>query len=316
MGRPLEKAGQTSDTANLSGQFPTAGGYSTSSRPSHDYHQSLLILQPLSNHTTFTKPLNLAAWNVHTPQDTSNSESPERHTALVCKELARFNIHAAALSKTRLADDGNIRDVKSNYTTFWKGKGTEDLRIHGAGFAIGSQLVDQHSLVPTIINERIMTVRIPLIQKSFLTLISVYAPTLTSEDEDKTAFYNQLTCTILNVPGSDKLVVLGDFNARVGRDHRLWKGIIGHHGIGKCNANGQLLLGLCAEHTLIVTNTLFQLPNRQKTTWKHLRSKQWHILDYVLTRARDRRDVRITRSMLGADDFWTDHRLLISRVNI
>jgi len=114
-----------------------------------------------------------------------------------------------------------------------------------------------------------MTVRIPLIQKSFLTLISGYAPTLTAEDEHKTAFYDQLTCTIFNVPGSDKLVVLGDFNARVGRDHHLRKGIIGHHSIGKCNANGELLLGLCAEQNLIVTNTLFQLPNRQKTTWKH-----------------------------------------------
>ena len=40
------------------------------------------------------------------------------------------------------------------------------------------------------------------------------------------------------------------------------------------------------------------------------------MLDYVLTRARDKRDVHITRSMPGADDCWTDHRLLISRFNI
>ncbi|KAK3891116.1 hypothetical protein Pcinc_004985 [Petrolisthes cinctipes] len=44
-------------------------------------------------------------------------------------------------------------------------------------------------------------------------------------------------------------------------------------------------------------------------------SKHWHILDYVLTRARDKKDIRITRSMPGADDCWTDHRLLISRLN-
>jgi len=103
-----------------------------------------------------------------------------------------------------------------------------------------------------------MTIRIPLVQRSFLIL--VYAPTLSSEDEDKTAFYDQLTLTIVNIPNFDKFVMLGDLNARIGRDHHLWKGIVGHHCIGKCNATGELSLGFCAEHNLIVTNTLFQLP--------------------------------------------------------
>ncbi|XP_076049515.1 uncharacterized protein LOC143030242 [Oratosquilla oratoria] len=161
-----------------------------------------------------------------------------------------------------------------------------------------------------------MTLRIPLTQNRHLTLISVYAPTLVADDNIKNSFYNLLHQTIRKVPNSDKLIVLGDFNARVGRDHHLWSGIIGPHGTGNCNANGQLLLGLCAEHELIITNTLFRLPTRQKTTWRHPRSKHWHTLDYALTRTRNRKDVRITRSMPGADDCWTDHRLLISRLDI
>lgn len=263
------------------------------------------------NNRTLLKNLTLGAWNIRTLQDVADTNRPERRTALVCKELTRFNIDVAALSETRLPEEGNI----TGYTIFWKGKAPEEPRIHGVGFAIRSQLVQQHNLAPTAINERLMTVRIPLTQDRHLTLISVYAPTLTSNEEDKAAFYTQLDHTIQAVPANDKLVVLGDFNARVGKDHRLWEGIIGHHGIGNCNANGQLLLGLCAEHELIVTNTLFRLPNRRKTTWKHPRSKHWHILDYVLTRARDKKDIRITRSMPRADDCWTDHRLLISRLN-
>ena len=262
------------------------------------------------------RPLTLGAWNIRTLLDKSNTERPERRTALVCKELDRFNIDVAALSETRLPDEGNIEEAGPNYTIFWKGKSAEEPRIHGVGFAIRSKLVDQHNLVPTAISERMMTVRIPLVQNRFLTLISVYAPTLTSEDDEKASFYDLLNRTIQSVPRQDKLVILGDFNARVGRDHNLWKGILGHHGIGNCNSNGQLLLGLCAEHELVITNSLFQLPSRQKTTWKHPRSKHWHILDYTLTRARDKRDVHITRSMPGADDCWTDHRLLISRLQI
>ena len=126
---------------------------------------------------------------------------------------------------------------------------------------------------------------------------------------------SQLDRTILTVRRSDKLAVLGDFNAWIVKDHELWKGIICKHGIGKCNANEKILLGFCAEHQLIVTNTIFQLPNRQKTTWKKSRSTQWHTLDYALMRTNDRRDIRITRSMAGADDCWKNHRLLISHLN-
>ena len=161
-----------------------------------------------------------------------------------------------------------------------------------------------------------MTLRIPLKRSKYLTLISVYAPTLTSDDETKDSFYDDLHRSIRSVPKNDKLVVLGDLNARVEHDHLLWDGLIGKHGHGNCNANGRLLLGLCTEHDLTITNTLFRLPLRQKTTWRHPRLKHWHMLDYVLTRKRDIKDVCITRSMPGADDCWKDHRLLLSRLRM
>ena len=289
--------------------FPFSGQNTT------NFATTRATTRTLTTRSIVTKPFTLGAWNIRTLQDKSDVDRPERRTALICKELARFNIDVAALSETRLSGEGNIREAGSGYTIFWKGKDQDEPRIHGVGFAIRSQLVHQHNLVPTAISERVMSIRMPLTRNRSLTLISVYAPTLTSEDEVKASFYNLLDRTIQAVPAHDKLIVLGDFNARVGSDHRLWEGVLGHHGIGNSNANGQLLLGLCAEHGLIITNTLFQLPNRQKTTWKHPRSKHWHILDYVLTRSRDRKDVCITRSMPGADDCWTDHRLLVSRLD-
>ena len=45
----------------------------------------------------------------------------------------------------------------------------------------------------------------------------------------------------------------------------------------------------------------------------HPRSKHWHLIDYVITRAKDNHDVRVTRAMCGAD-CWTDHRLIISKL--
>ena len=104
--------------------------------------------------------MTIGAWNIRTLQDVANSNRPERRTALVCKELAHFNIDVAALSETRLPGEGNIREEGTGYTIFWKGKASEEPRIHGVGFAIRSQLVKRHNLAPKAISERLMTVRI------------------------------------------------------------------------------------------------------------------------------------------------------------
>ena len=92
-----------------------------------------------------------------------------------------------------------------------------------------------------------------------------------------------------------------------------WKGVLGSHGVGKCNANGELLLALCSEYNLLVTNTLFKHKDTHKKTWMHPRSKHWHLLDYIIVRQRDRRDVLDTRALRGAG-CGTDHVMLRSRL--
>ena len=106
-------------------------------------------------------------------------------------------------------------------------------------------------------------------------------------------------------------------------DFRWWFGFlsgkrhatIGSEGVGKSNSNGLLLLRKCAEHELLINNTVFRLPTRRKTTWMHPCSKHWHLIDYVIVRRKDRHDVRVTKPMCGAD-CWTDHRLVVSKLNL
>ncbi|VDM06336.1 unnamed protein product [Schistocephalus solidus] len=89
---------------------------------------------------------------------------------------------------------------------------------------------------------------------------------MTSSDAAKDKFYEDLHALLATVPKLDKLIALGDLNARVGTDHAAWQGVLGLHGLGSCNDNGLLLLRTCAEHRLLLTNTLFRLPTRQKAT--------------------------------------------------
>ena len=61
--------------------------------------------------------------------------------------------------------------------------------------------------------------------------------------------------------------------------------------------------------------TVFRLPTRRKTTWMHPRSKHWHLIDYVVVWRKDRQDIRVTKTMCGAD-CWTDHRPVVSKLNL
>ena len=109
-------------------------------------------------------------------------------------------------------------------------------REAGVGFAIKSHLVSKLSGLPKGINDRLMTLRLPLSGKRHATIVSAYAPTMTNHDEVKDKFSDDLDSVISAAPRIDKLILLGDFNARVGTDHQTWEGVIGSEGVGKCNS--------------------------------------------------------------------------------
>ncbi|VDM01520.1 unnamed protein product [Schistocephalus solidus] len=115
-----------------------------------------------------------------------------------------------------------------------------------------------------------MNYRLPLRGDHFATIISAYAPPMTSSDVAKDKFYEDLHALLVTV---QKLIVLGDLNARVGLDHAALQGVLGPHGLGSCNDNG-LFLRTCAEHRLLLTSTFFRLPTREKATWMHPRSRR------------------------------------------
>ncbi len=106
-----------------------------------------------------------------------------------------------------------------------------------------------------------MTIRLVLTNNQIATVVSAYAPTLNSEEEVKETFYACLDETLSRIPKKDKIILLGDFNARVGRVQHLWKGTIGKEGIGNINTSGVMLLSNCVKHDLIITNTLFRQKN-------------------------------------------------------
>ena len=67
-----------------------------------------------------------------------------------------------------------------------------------------------------------MSLRHPIQDNKFATVHSVYA-TLQAETGVNEAFYRGLYNLLQQVDSKDKLLILGDFDARVERDFELWK---------------------------------------------------------------------------------------------
>ena len=113
--------------------------------------------------------------------DNPESSSPARRTALICKELDRYNVDIAALSE--------IQEIASGYNIFWKGRASRERREAGVGFAIRSNIVSKFHELPRGINDRLMTLRLHLHGNRYVTIISAYAPTLVSDEEEKQRLY-------------------------------------------------------------------------------------------------------------------------------
>ncbi|VDL94915.1 unnamed protein product [Schistocephalus solidus] len=115
-------------------------------------------------------------------------------------------------------------------------------RDAGVVFAIWNDIVGRLPCLPQGTNDCLMSLHLPLRGDKFATIISAYALPMTSSDVAKDKFYDDLHALLATVPKADKLIVLGDFNARVWTDHAAWQGVLGPHGHGSRNDNGLLLL--------------------------------------------------------------------------
>ena len=89
------------------------------------------------------------------------------------------------------------------------------------------------------------------------------------------------------IPPGDILVVMGDFNACVGKretESDVWREVRGRHGLGSCNEAGEEFLEFCAINNFIFMNTGIEKRQVHLATWKHPAIKQPHTINFVQVR--------------------------------
>ena len=98
-----------------------------------------------------------------------------------------------------------------------------------------------------------------------ITVIQAYAPTSNAEEAELERFYEDLQDLLELTPPKDVLLIIGDWNVKVGSQETL--GLTGKFGLGMWNEAGQSLIEFCQENTLIIANTLFQQHKKRLYTW-------------------------------------------------
>jgi exonuclease III len=251
---------------------------------------------------TRNNDLQLNSWNVRT------LAGPGELSALIL-ELRHYRCNITAIQETKLK--GNNSFVTRNGYSVFLSNG-ERGRVHGVGFIVDKRWSDK-VIDWTPINDRLCVLRVRT--KFFnLSVINCYAPHNEHADNEKEAFYDCLERAYKKCPRHDIKIVIGDLNARVGREEAFVP-IIGRHSLHReSNDNGLRLINFATAHNMRVSSTFFNHKNIHKATWTHGGSGTKAQLDHVLVDARHASDVLDVRSYrllaTDIDHHSSDHYLI------
>ena len=140
---------------------------------------------------------------------------------------------------------------------------------------------------------------------------------LYNEAEDEERRISTIGCSPFcqKLPNKDINIVMGDLNAKVGEDNRNYELVMGKHGLGAINDNGDRLLACCVFNNLVIGGTIFPHKKIHKATWVSPDGQKENQIDHFCISRKFRRSLEDVRVLRGAD-VVSDHHLLIAKVKI
>ena len=248
--------------------------------------------------------LKIGNWNVRTLYRTGN-------LAQAAREMNRRGISIMGISETLWTGQGKLQ-IAEGETIIYSGREDD---IHRAGVGILMSQDATGALIEwTPVSERIIQARFHS-RHIKLTVIHVYAPTEDADEETKDEFYARLQEVLDKRNKHDMLVITRDMNAKVGEENANYERVMGKHGLGVRNGNGENLCDMCDMNELVITGTLFPHKIIHKATWISPDGRTRNQIDHVLINKRFRNSVEDTRVYRSAD-LGSDHYLVCTTIRL
>jgi hypothetical protein len=147
----------------------------------------------------------------------------------------------------------------------------------------------------------------------FNIVLNVHAPSEEKSDELKDSFYEELEQVYDHFTKYHMKILLGEFNAKVGREN-IFKPTIGNESLHQdSNDNGVRIVNFAISRNLVVKSTMFQHQNIHKYTWTSSDGKTHNQIDHRLIDRRWHSSILDIRSFRGAY-CDTNHYLVVAKV--
>lgn len=216
--------------------------------------------------------------------------------AVVAREIRKYDIDVLGITECRWAGFGRMK-TQTGETFLYSGR-EDDAHLRGVAMMLSKKAAG--CLISwSPVNDRIITARF---DSRFIrtTIVQVYAPTNDADEEAKDFFYEQVQKVIDKIPRHDIVILMGDWNAKVGDQQDGEEGVVGHHGLhGERSENGERFVELCASNNMVITSTMFPHRNIHKHTWVSPDNRTNNQIDHVAVSRKFRRSVLDTRAFRG-----------------
>lgn len=103
------------------------------------------------------------------------------------------------------------------------------------------------------------------------------------------------------------LVIMGDFNVKVGSDNSSYDRVMGKEGCGIMNENGERFVELCVVYNLVIGGIIFFYRDIYKFIWCFFNGRDRNQIDYLMINGIWRRlflDVKVRRGVDVGSDYY------------